>query len=66
MSRIRVRDDPAPICAADFQQKYRNATASMTPYPMPKMKVCPCCKRNRSTTQFDAGVVACKACRRPR
>lgn len=66
MTRLRRSDDPAPINAADFQQRFRNATANMTPYPIPKMRVYPCCKRNRTTTQFDDGLKSCKACRQPR
>ena len=56
----------APLNAATFEQMYRDNTARMMVLALPKMRTCPCCKRQRSHTQFDEGKRACKACRRPR
>jgi predicted amidohydrolase len=59
---MRPRTSEVRPNAATAVQAYRNATASMTVFVIPRMQTCPCCKRRRTHTQFDSGKSRCRAC----
>ena len=63
---MRPRTSVVMPNAATMLQKYRNDTASMTPYFVSPMRTCPCCKKRRSETQFSGSAKSCANCRRPR
>ncbi len=63
---IRPRTTERRINAPTAMQLYRLSTEAMTVFVLPKTKNCPCCKRQRSTTQFIETSRICESCRRPR